>query len=276
MRREAAALAIGIVVTIGSAVAGAQELAIDALERANSLASKGKLAEAVPFYEKAIELDGPGHTLAYLNLAEVQKVRGKCREASLMFQLYASVDRSDESKADADRGVKECKADKWPRATIQSSPAGAVIKLDGFLASIDGTLGPIHLPPGEHQVTVEAKDHHPATQKLIVGEEDVSLDVKLEKMLFNGKLLVKTNVPEAKIRIFEGPSDSTKVLAAVDAPMTEPVVALEGRHFVEVTADGYQRWIRNVSVSRDEATVVEVTLTRARPPELDTVSGVDK
>jgi len=49
----------------------------------------------------------------------------------------------------------------------------------------------------------------------------------------------------------------------------EEIEVLEGRHFVEVTQDGFDRWIRNVSVRRDDTSEVKVSLTPSRPDELD-------
>lgn len=258
-----------VLVMVLPATAGAQDEASEALETANGLASKGKLAEAVPYYKKSLELDPTGHPLAYLNLAEVQKVRGNCREAVLMYQLYAGIRDTEEARKEADAGVKRCKGDGWPKLEVRTTTdLGAKVKINGFVAGTDGKFGPASLPPGDYLVQVEAIDHHPSSQSVRLDAEDAKLEVSLEKMTFKGKILVQTAVPGARIRIFEGPSDKTKQLYDMRSPMKEGVEVMEGRHFVEVTANGYDRWIRNVSVGRDDVAVVKVELSREKPPEL--------
>lgn len=265
----AATVLLSAVFAAGSAPALAQGEAEVALETANKLAAKGKLGQAVPYYKKVIELAPQAHPLAYFNLAEVQKVRGNCDEALLMFQLYASLQNTKEAREEVGPGVAKCKGEDLPRLAIKASAGQpAKVRINGILASVDGVFGPAPLPPGEYVVELEAVDHHPVSEKITLDADGATLEKTLEKMLFSGKILVESSVPGARVRIYEGPNDKTKVLFDLRAPMKAGVEVPEGRHFVEVTANGYDRWIRNVSVGRDDLSVVRVSLTKSKPPEL--------
>lgn len=243
--------------------------AADAVARANSLASEGKFADAIGYYENAIKLDGANHELAYYNLAEVQKVRGNCRAAVLMFQLYASLVGTPNARQEADTGIKGCNTKGWPTLALKVEPGtGAEIFIDEMLAAPTGTFGPVIVPPGSYEVRFAAEDHHPQTEMVTVEAEPVAVTKTLKKMTFFGTITVKVDLEGARVRVFEGPSDKTAELFAGPSPMKEPVRVREGRHFVEVTKDGYRRWIRNVNVGRDVDTEVDVELTRSLPPEI--------
>ena len=269
LRVIAVTVCIALGLTAGAAPALAQDEAAVAFDTANKLAAKGKLSEAVPYYKKVLELAPQAHPLAYFNLAEVQKVRGKCDEALLMFQLYASLRSTSEARDEVRPGVAKCKGERLPKLGIKASAEQpAKVRINGFLASVDGVFGPAPLPPGEYVVEIEAVDHHPVSEKITLDADGATLEKTLEKMLFSGKILVESSVSGARIRIFEGPNDKTKVLFDLRAPMHEGVEVPEGRHFVEVTAIGCDRWIRNVAVGRDDLSVVRVSLSKSRPPEL--------
>ena len=55
---------------------------------------------------------------------------------------------------------------------------------------------------------------------------------------------------------------------ATESPQGRREFSPVGRHFVEVTAEGYNRWIRNVEVGRDVDLVVDVELRRSLPEEI--------
>ena len=243
--------------------------AVDALNRANELASKGKYNDAVGYYEKAIKLDGVNNELAYYNLAEVQKVRGNCRAAVLTFELYAALVGTPESRKEVDKAIKGCKKSAWTTLELKADPvAGAEIYINDMLASPTGVFGPVVVPPGTYEVRFEAADHHPEQRTVEVKAEPVTMTQALKKMTFFGTVTVKVDVPDARIRVFEGPTDKSEALFDGKAPLEKGVKAREGRHFVEVTAKGYKRWIRNVTVGRDVDTEVKVSLTRELPPEI--------
>ena len=241
------------------------------LEKANKLASRGRLAQAVPHYEKAIRLDPIGRQLAYYNVAEVLRAQEKCDKAVPYFQYYAHVTATEDARAEANKGIEACKANEWPKLKVTVEPkVDASITINGILASPNGDFGPAAMPEGEYRLKLEAVDHHPQNRTVKLRGEDATVEVKLEKMTFFGTVRVNVQPPkaEAEIRIFEGPSDETDVIATAKSPMAEAVKVREGRHFVEVTAPGYERWIRNVNVGRDDEVVVDVNLTRSKPKEL--------
>ncbi len=258
------ALAISSVAVSASAQ---PEVADAALRQANEHAAAGKLSAAIPKYEEALEADPGANPLAYYNLGEVYRASGDCKNAVRMFQFYASVAGTESARKDADKGIKQCGGADFPTLAVQVAPDDARVTINGFLVS-NGSLSPTALPRGKYVVEVEATDHEPFRQTIQLRTDDQSLDVELTELTFHGKIRVETDVEGAKVRIFAGPSDDTKLLRETTTPMKEGVKVEEGRHFVEVTADGYERWIRNVSVIRDDETVVSVKLTRSIPEEI--------
>ena len=279
MKRWLMAVSIAVVALQSSAVtaqddsaADAENNAIaaaDALEKANKLASRGAYADAIPYYQKALRLDGINQPLAYYNLAEVQKVRGNCPAAVIAFQLYASVSGSDEARKEADAGMKGCNAAKWTTLELQvDGLSNGEVFIDGVMAAPDGHFGPLLMPRREYEVLFRAADHHEESKTVTLGAEPVVVKQKLRKMTFFGTVVVNSPVPGARIRIFEGPSDQTEVLLDTKAPMKKPLKLREGRHFIEVTAKDHNRWIRNVTIGRDFETKVDANLQRSIPEEI--------
>lgn len=242
------------------------------LEKANKLASRGKLADAIPHYKRAIVLDPLGQRLAYYNLAEVQKVAGNCEDAVPYYHFYERLSGTEAAAAEVAASLKGCKTEGWPKLHVKLRPkVDGTVYINGVMASPDGEFGPVAMPAGEYSIELQAVDHHPQSRTVKLLTDDATLDVQLEKMTFFGT--IRVNVEPAKanatIKIYKGPSDATDLVTDTSEPMEEPVKVHEGRHFIEVTADGYNRWIRNVTVGRDDKAVVNVALTRSKPKELE-------
>lgn len=244
--------------------------AAEAVAKGNELASRGSYADAVPYYEKALRLDPLGNLLAYFNLAQVQKARGNCPSAVLLVQMYATVAGTEEARKEADATVKDCKAQDWPTLALKvDAKTPGTLHIDGILAASDGTFGPLAVPPNRtYEVRFEATDHHSATQEVAVKLAPVTATQTLKPMTFFGLIVVSVDVEGARVRVFEGPSDQTPVLFEGQSPVKEGIKVREGRHFVEVTREGYERWIRNVSVGRDGEVAVEVKMRRSLPTEI--------
>jgi tetratricopeptide (TPR) repeat protein len=263
MRTLIAITAFAALTALSAGAAAQMEQADAALKQANKLASSGKLSKAVPKYREALQADPGGHPLGYYNLAEVYRALGECEDAVFMFQLYASVRQTEAARKEADAGIQKCKGTEFPTLAVKAQPSeDARVMINGFLASY-GDFGPAALPPGSYEVEVTAIDHESFKQTVELGEEGVALDVELEKLTFYGKVRVEANVEGARVRVFAGPSDKTAKVHEVRTPMKDGVKVEEGRHFIELTAKGYNRWIRNVSVLRDDETVVRVEMSRS-------------
>lgn len=239
--------------------------AYEQLQQANKLASAGAISRSIPVFKKAIEL-APGQIpQAYFNLAEVYRARGSCEDAALPYRAYAVYAGTSEAQKEVARAMRRCNTTGWQTLTLQLKPEGARAKIAGYLWPAKKQVT-VLLPRGEYKIAVEAVDHHPDEFTIELADEDVTRSVELEKMKFKGKIQV--NAPEgSRIRIFAGPSDKTEIVAD-EAKPGEAVEVSEGRHFVEVTRDGFERWIRNVSVKRDETSEVKVAMTPLKPSEI--------
>ncbi len=267
MTRQMVALVGFLSVVVFSPALSAQSVdeAFEQLEKANRLASAGAISRSIPHYKKAIEL-APGQIpQAYFNLAEVYRAKGSCNDAVIPYRAYAAYSETPNAKQEVEKALRACNTSSWKTLTLRLEPEGARAKIGGYLWPARDQVK-LRLPQGAYKIEVQAVDHHPQNLEVELGEDDVSRAVSLEKMKFKGKIVVEA--PEgAKIRIFAGPSDKTDVVVDGATP-GKAVEILEGRHFVEVTQEGFDRWIRNVSVRRDDTSTVRVRLTPSKPTEL--------
>jgi len=248
----------------GVAHAQAQE-AYEAFVEATKLAGAGAISRSIPRFEKAIELAPGQYPQAYFNLGEVYKAKKECRKAALVYQAYALYAGTEDAQKEAGRAMAPCKRADWGELVLTLEPEGARASVGGYLFPA-GTNPKLTLPRGTYEIEVTAVDHHPAKTEIELSEGETDETIRLKEMEFSGKVRVDVE-KGATVRIFEGPSDQTSVVAEFRAPGAEVEVS-EGRHFIEVELDGYDRWIRNVSVRRDETSEVKVTLTPSKPQEL--------
>jgi tetratricopeptide (TPR) repeat protein len=260
-----------LTVTMLHAPAFAQNAeAYDAISEANDLARRGAITRSIPYYEKGLKLAPLGYTLAYFNLAEVWRAKGRTSQAAFFYTLYLRHGSDEATLKQAKQALEELRSDSWGRLTVTGTPIEeSTIRIDGFLLAMDEDVVELELPAGEYTIEVTATDHIASTEKVeIESGELAAVTYGLEAMTFYGTLLVNVEVEGAKVKIYAGPSDTTRVVHETKAPMKEPVTLEEGKHFVEITSPDHKRWIRNVVVGRDSESVIDATLTRALPPEI--------
>lgn len=265
------AILIGALSVLAAAPAWAQSgEAYDAITKANELARAGAISRSIPFYEKGIKLDPKGYTLAYFNLAEVWRAKGRDNKAAFFYTLYTLHGSDETTLKQAKQALSELKSEKWGTLAVTGTPTEEVtITVDGYLLAEGEDVDEIALPAGTYEVEVSAIDHIATKEKVEISEgEAEAFTYGLEKMTFFGTIQVKASKEGATIKIYAGPSDKTRVVHETKAPMNEPIKIEEGRHFVEVTAPDHKRWIRNVTVARDGEVVVDATLSKSLPPEI--------
>lgn len=253
----------------GTASAQGSE-AYQAINKANDLAREGAITRSIPFYEKGLKLQPLGYTLAYFNLAEVWRAKGRDSRAAFFYTLYLQHGDDETTLKQARQALSELRSDSWGQLTVTGTPTDAVtIKIDGYLLAKGKEVESLELPSGSYDISVDAVDHIGIKEEVEIESGEVSpLTYGLEEMTFFGTLKVDVDVEGAQIKVHAGPSSETRVVHEATSPMKESAKIEEGRHFVEITAPGYRRWIRNVSVSRDSESVVEATLTKALPAEI--------
>lgn len=236
----------------------------------NRLASAGALTRSIPHYENVIRVAGDRYPLAHFNLAEVLRQKKECARATVLYRAYIAQGKEEDVLKDAEAGIRECKgAAKWAPLTIRTQPAEATVRLDGVVVARGAkTLENVEFAPGEYLVEVSMVDHHPRQETItLVAGEPLELDLALRKQTFYGSVQVHVEPSGATIRLHPREQESSEVIEITEA-MTEPLRLVAGKYFLEVTRPDYQRWIRNIEVSRDLNTEVSVKMTRALPPEI--------
>jgi outer membrane receptor for ferrienterochelin and colicins len=120
-------------------------------------------------------------------------------------------------------------------------------------ASTPATLS---LPPGRHAIEVRAPGHHPLRRLIEIGpREEQVIDAALEPLRAPSGTVALAGPAGARVRI---DGETYGVL-----PLVGNLEA--GRHRVEVLADGYEVWSRQIDVARDGHTFVEVELVEREP-----------
>lgn len=245
------------------------------LVRANRFASAGAISRSIPHYINALKADPENYGVAHFNLAEVYKAKKKCDLAGFHYQAYLLTSRDEDTKVLAKEGLNACNQNKWKTLSVSPKPKNAEILIDGFLFS-KGDLVGVVLPPGDYEMITRAVDHEPKTQSISMGEAPVKLDVALEKFTFYGTLGFEVKhrgkaLDGAQVKLVAKEVDKAG-LSVPDKQLTMPSKETfklpTGKYFIEVTAPGYDRWIRNVYVTRDSDNLVLINMNQSLPEEI--------
>jgi hypothetical protein len=143
-------------------------------------------------------------------------------------------------------------AETTGKASINSSPAGATVVIDGQERGITPAL--LALPPGEY--TVELRRGNISRALPVIVEADATVEASADltpSLSSSGRLVVTSDPPGADVTVNGTPRGKTPlVLAAVPA----------GRHRVTVS-DGAMTVNRNVDVVAGANATVTTTMSRA-------------
>ncbi len=240
--------------------------------RANRLASAGAITRSIPHYEKVLEAAPEKFPQAHFNLAEVYRFKEECRKAVLLYNAYLTFEQDEDNRADAKKGIEQCKAGaaKTGTLTVDVEPKsdGRVI-VDGYILGHNAGFDEAELLVGEYTVEARATDHVSQTEKVEIQDgKEAKFDFELDKKLFHGTLSVDVSEKGATIKLEPKELDSpraSKEAITVESPLEKPKKLATGKYFLEVTKPGYDRWIRNIYIKRDEETSVQIKLSRALP-----------
>jgi tetratricopeptide (TPR) repeat protein len=238
--------------------------------RANRLASAGAVTRSIPHYEKVLEAAPEKYPQAHFNLAEVYRFKKECRKAVLLYNAYMSFEKGEQNKSDALNGIAGCtQGEKTGTLTFSSKPEGRTkLVIDGYVFA-EGNIDKIELIVGEYAIEAQAIDHVSKTDTVAIEEGgEVQRNWELEKKLFFGSLRIGVETKGATVTIEPKDLDSPKAeeeTLTITTPVDEPQELATGKYFVEVTKPGFERWIRNVHINRDEEADVRVSLTESLP-----------
>jgi hypothetical protein len=256
------------------------EQSIDArtvFNRANRLAGRGALTRSVSQYEKLLQNAPDEFPSAYFNFAEVLKAKGNHRRALVLYQAYLMLGDDPGTRSDAERGIKQVKAQVWNEklATLSvdiEPETESTIELDGTLVANNEGIEEMTLLAGEYSVSANAVDHLPQDKTITLerqGSDSVSFD--LDKKTFFGKATVSVSEDGATVKFqpeeLDAP-DGPDEPVVKESPIEESVELETGKWLLEVTKPDYHRWVRYIRIKRDKDKSVDVQLEEKLPEEI--------
>jgi len=228
-------------------------------DRAVRLARAGKARDALELFEAALPVKNESSDIFY-NLVQVAEAAKRWDKVVVYAQGFLRLERETrdakvfEKKLESALGRLE-KAGQVPvKVRFETAPGGVEVFVDDVPVTYDGP-GEVLLFPGRHEATAKKRDHTPWKQTLKVkaGEPQVH-EISLEPIIFTGTLKIAT-VPEEGVTVY---IDDKEVGVTPLAELKLPTVKV----LVRFEKDGYDRWVRYVTIEKDQVHELQATLEK--------------
>jgi len=247
------------------------------LNRANRLAGRGALTRSVPHYEKVLRAAAAEHPSAHYNFAEVLKAKEEFGRALLHYQAYLLMGEEAGTKTKAESRIETLKARVWDKRLAKLSvdvepEAQATLKIDGFPVVRNRDLENFELVSGKFEVSAAVVDHEPISKRVELEHEgNESIELRPKKKTFYGKLRVEVDRDGAQVEVepeeLDAPREPNEGASAT-SPVESAFELETGKWLVEVTKEGFHKWVRYVEVKRDREKRVDVELQKKLPEEI--------
>lgn len=223
-----------------------------------------KYDKAVEFFEKALPYQNDSSDIFYnlVNTAEAIKDNQRVYLYALGF-LYLEPDTDDarnikRKQAAALKALKKRK--KVPvEVTFDIEPAGIELTINDVVLG-RAQRAPVLLLPGDYRVKGSKLDFHDLDKAFeVVSGAPQRVAGALEKMIFHGLLAVKTN-PESGVEVYVDDRFVGKSPVGPERLETR-------RYLVRFEKEGYDRWIRYVTIEKDKTVLLEPTMERTTGTE---------
>jgi hypothetical protein len=226
-------------------------------QKATKQAQKRDYAGAYKIFKKALFLDNKQVDL-YYNLSMIGAGIKSCSDAVIYMTAYLYL-TSQGAEAKEIRSRKESceKLLKNPGTlTITSEPAGIEITLDNALVGKTPITG-LTLEKGNYKISLRHLDWEDIDMNVTVTEKnETRAALPLVKRKAFGQLEIAVTPPDGvKIFLDDKPAGET--------PLKDKFITLETKEYLlKLVKDGYDQWVRYVTINRDKVTKVEVTLEK--------------
>ena len=231
-------------------------------EKAEKLRVKGykqakrhRYKKALPLLEEALQLMRyPDSELMY-DLGSISEALNNCPKAILYYTGFLSSMPDEKERTEVTEKLKRCmKSSELGTVDVTSQPEGLEVRLNGVPMGRAPLRG-LKLPTGIYTVTSDKEDFHPYKSTLSVEYNLRSRhDVRLKKKIFYGTLEVKVTPNDGAVvflnHIKQGPS-----------PFTSKKLETK-RYLVHIEKEGWDRWVRYVTVVKDSTFTVDVKLEK--------------
>lgn len=220
----------------------------------------GKYERALEMFRKALPARRHGSDI-YYNLVAVAEPLKRWNLVNLyaLGFLYHEPDTKD-AKVIAGKRAKAVRAARRAGAKAPSSvhlaiqPADAEVWVNGVPVGHTGKAT-VPLLPGRYTFHVELEDYIPWDKEVDVpGVDPVEVTGQVQRMKLYGALKVETSPPDG-VEVFVDERSVGKT------PL-EPVKLLVGRHLIRFALPGWDRWVRYVTIERDQTFELRPTLEK--------------
>jgi tetratricopeptide (TPR) repeat protein len=228
-------LVLGILLTTNRLLADdeASARARQHFERGYALAAQGNFADAIEEFERA-QAASPNVSLLY-NLGQAYAAAGRSSDAVTTLERYLS-QAGDELTPERRNQVEmllRYHSARVGRVSLNVTPAGAHIAVDGKPFGVAPLSEPLVLPVGVHTVVLTAPGFEPSATSVDIQSRQTS-DLTLELTpLASGaaSLLLLCEVPDVAFSVDGAP------LVPLSSPLTLPVSP--GQHLIRFSRVGY-------------------------------------
>lgn len=226
----------------------------DEYARAASRAERGDLGAAIRGFKEIAALD-PYWSDVFYNIGTLSEHRSSWQDCAIYFRRYLILEPDDPDADDVERSILRCEeaiVDGGTLTVTGTDPDLTRVSLDG-VALGDGGFGPIRLRPGTYVLTASRDDYFDFTQSVdIVDGSTAEVLVRLEMVPQYGSVDFNLVQEGARI-IIDGVEQGV-------TPLAEPIRLEVGGYAVEILADGFHPWRRNIDILRDLDEVIDVRL----------------
>lgn len=230
------------------------------LQKADRASQRGKYDLALGFLQKAFRLTPIPDINDHYNIILIASALKRCPEVVLHAHAFKLLARDDPSIDEVKKHREACLVEgaETGQISVFDVPEKARVFLNGVLVG-DGELSHTTFMVGTYRLEVRAPDFERHNEKIVLKvNEHEKRSVPLKKRIYYGMLEIRTIPTGARITI-EGASHGTSPLG--------PIKLTTGKHFVELKLEGYDRFIRNVKIQRDQTYVFEANLEKATNTE---------
>lgn len=215
-------------------------------KKAIGLFQEGKVDEAIRLFEEAYRLDPDPVYLR--NMGRAYEKKGELFKAKELYQKSLEQEKDPEQRAKT-QAYLEALLERLPgRLVFDVNPRGAVVKVDGKEVE---TSKPLELRRGSHLIEAEMPGYGKYSDRVeVLGGVEHTISIILKPM--PGKLRIECGVEGAKVLVDGTPVGTTPLPKALELP--------QGRHVVDVTKEGFERWQNVVEIKPGKEEGVGVNL----------------
>lgn len=245
------------------------------LVEGQKLVRRRKYVQALAILHKRIGILSEPTIDDHYNILQLAVASKSCKMIVLHAYAYEFLDSEDPDLPEMIGHRERCqkRAPSYP-VKIDAAPEASAIFLDGVRVG-DSPIDNLVLMSGRYQLKAEMEDYitHDAEIK-VLQDSPKDFSPRLKKKIYYGNVSI-TSVPTgATVRISEAPcvdkkgdcpgplccGKTSRASRRVGKTPFGPLRMRVGKHYVELRKDGYERFLRNVSIDRDQTYEFEAEL----------------